>query len=154
MKLQGKLKRCNNRVISFELPYNVELEIGKDYSIDIKPYKSSRSLEQNALLWLLIGKIAKTQNKTEWEIYLDIMENCKVSPEYILALPQTEKSLKDAYRVVIPLDETRDVNGKTLTVYKCQIGSSKLNKEQFKEVLEYTFFICSEFGINTGVDWE
>lgn len=150
MKLKGKLTQLKEGLITFEVSHNVGLELGKDYSVEIKPYKDNRSLEQNALLWLLIGKLAKIQNKTEWEIYLDIMENCKVSPEYILALPQTEKMLKNSFRVVIPLDETREVNGKTLIVYKCQVGSSKLNKEQFKELLEYTLLICSEFGIYTG----
>ena len=58
MKIQAKLKRLSNNLITFELPYNIKLELGKDYTIDIKPYKSSRSLEQNALLWGLIQQIS------------------------------------------------------------------------------------------------
>ena len=119
----------------------------KTYDITIKEKKNRRSIDQNKLLWKLIGELAKTQDTTDWEMYLNIMKDCNISPEYILALPKAEKTLKEVYRVVIPLDETREVNGKTLTIFKCQIGSSKLDKEQFTQVIEYTIRLATGLGI-------
>lgn len=150
MKIRGKLKRCSHNTVSFEIPYNVELELGKDYTLDIKPYKSSRSLEQNALAWLLISKLAEKTANDKWSIYCAALEQCNQEAEFILALPQTEKSLKQSYRVVIPLDETREVNGKTLTIFKCYLGSSKFNSQQMKNFIDYLIQVCSEEGIYIG----
>ena len=153
MKIIAEIQKADEGVIVANYEgFIPELDLGKMYDIEIKEHKSKRSINQNALLWKLIGLIAKNQDKTDWDIYLDLMQNCNIQPEYILALPETIKSLKNAYRVVIPLDETREVNGKILTIFKCQIGSSKLNTKEFKELLDYTIKVCSELNIEMIFD--
>ena len=150
MKLTGEISKADEGIIIIN--YNgfltEKIDLEKVYDIEIKEHKSKRSLDQNKLLWQLIGLIAKNQNKSDWDIYLDLMQNCNIQPEYILALPETIKSLKSVYRVVIPLDETREVNGKILTIFKCQVGSSKLNTKEFKELLDYTIRLCGELDID------
>ena len=92
MKLKGKLKRCSYNVITFEIPYNVDLELGKDYNLDIKPYRSSRSLNQNSLLWGLIQQLSDETGNDPMDIYVSALENSNAKYEYIAALPQAEDS--------------------------------------------------------------
>lgn len=150
MKITGEIIKADEGmlIISYNGFLTDELDLTKVYDIKIKEHKDIRSLDQNALLWKLIGMIAKNQGKNDWDMYLDIMRNCNIAPEYVLGLPKAIKTLNRAYRVVIPLDETREVNNKVLTIYKCQLGSSKLDTAEFKELLDYTIMICSELNID------
>lgn len=149
MKFNGKMKKTSKHQLTVDFFTDLpSFDESKVYTFDIKERKNKRSSNQNKMFWELIGRIAKTQDKTDWEMYLDIMQNINIAPEYILALPQSEKSLKKVYRVVIPLDETREVKGKNLTIFKCQVGSSKLDKLQFAELLNYTIRLADSIGVN------
>lgn len=119
--------------------------------VEIKPYKSQRSLEQNRLLWALLGKMAnalsgnKRKVSTE-ECYCAMLEEANVSCDYILALPEAEAMLKKTFRVVQKIDE-RVVNGKTLNMYRYYIGSSKFDTKEMTELIEATLDKLAELGI-------
>ena len=105
----------------------------KKLEVEVKPYKSKRSLEQNKLLWVLLGKMAfamsgnKRKVSTE-ECYCIMLEEANVAYDYLLALPSAEPMLRKTFRVIRKLDE-REVNGKTLNLYQYFIGSSKYNTQ-------------------------
>lgn len=94
----------------------------KKLEVEVKPYKSKRSLEQNKLLWALLGKMAfamsgnKRKVSTE-ECYCIMLEEANVAYDYLLALPSAEPMLRKTFRVIRKLDE-REVNGKTLNLYQ------------------------------------
>jgi hypothetical protein len=119
--------------------------------VEIKPYKSQRSLEQNRLLWALLGKMAnalsgnKRKVSTE-ECYCAMLEEANVSCDYLLALPEAEAMLKKMFRVVQKIDE-RVVNGKTLNMYRYYIGSSKFDTKEMTELIEATLDKLAELGI-------
>lgn len=72
---------------------------GKKLEVETKIHKSQRSLEQNRLLWALLGKMAnalsgnKRKVSTE-ECYCVMLEEANVSYDYLLALPEAESLLK------------------------------------------------------------
>lgn len=119
--------------------------------IEIKPYKSQRSLEQNRLLWALLGKMAnalsgnKRKVSTD-ECYCAMLEEANVSYDYLLALPEAEPMLRETFRAVRKIDE-RVVNGKKLNLYKYFIGSSKFNTQEMTELIEATLDKLAELGI-------
>lgn len=124
---------------------------GVKLQVEIKPYKSQRSLEQNRLLWALLGKMAnalsgnKRKVSTE-ECYCAMLEEANVSCDYLLALPEAEPLLKKTFRVVRKIDE-RVVNGKRLNMYQYFIGSSKFNTQEMTELIEATLDRLAELGV-------
>ncbi len=123
----------------------------KKLEVDVKPHKSQRSLEQNRLLWALLGKMAfaMSGNKrkvTTEECYCIMLEEANVACDYLLALPEAEPMLKKTFRVVRKIDE-REVNGKTLNMYQYFIGSSKFNTQEMTELIEATLDKLAKLGI-------
>lgn len=129
---------------------------GNDYSleIDIRPYKSKRSIEQNRLMWEMLDMLSeKANNKRDseavWETYIIMLERFGAKYEYLMALPEAEKMLKEQFRASIKVEE-RDYNGKKMNIYKCFYGSSKFNT---KEMTEFINSIQEELR-ELGVDYE
>lgn len=61
-------------------PSDLEQLVGKDLSIDMKPWHDKRSSSANALLWHCIGQITVALNDekpdkryTKWDIYLNLL---------------------------------------------------------------------------------
>lgn len=153
MKFKTKLIEYKDGKLIFEYNgFTPELETKKVYSVEIKEYKSKRSINQNALMWKIIHAIALDTNNDEWDIYINGLEYCNQKAEYILALSEAEKHLKLAYRVVKKLDETIEVDGKTLTTFKCMLGSSKFNTTEFNKLLDYFIQLASELNISIEME--
>lgn len=128
------------------------LDLNKIYQIEIKEYKGKRSIEQNATAWFIISKIAEVTQNDKWQIYIEALRQAGQKAEYILALPQAEKQLKSVYRVVEVLDETREINGVTLTIFKCYLGSSKFNSAEMAKFIDYLLRLASENNIIIDLD--
>ncbi|MBQ8178021.1 MAG: recombination protein NinB [Clostridia bacterium] len=123
----------------------------KKFEVQIKEHRSQRSLEQNRLLWALLGKMAEAMsgNKrrvSSEECYCIMLEEANVKYDYMLALPEAEEMLRKTFRAIRKLDE-REVNGKTLNMYQYFIGSSKFNTKEMTELIETTLDKLAELGI-------
>lgn len=121
-------------------------------TVDCKPYKSRRSSDQNRLLWALLGKMAEalsgySRRITTEECYCDMLMEANVAFDYLLAIPEAEPTLRQSFRVIEKIGE-RDVNGKTLNMYRCFIGSSKFDTTQMNQLIEATFDKLAELGIS------
>ena len=120
--------------------------------IEVKAHKSQRSLEQNRLLWALLGKMAvamsgkKTKISSE-ECYCIMLEEANVTCDYLLALPEAEQALRQSFRVIRKVGE-REVNGKTLNLYQYFVGSSKYNIQEMTELIEAVLDKLAELGVN------
>ena len=147
MKLKGKLKRCSHNVITFEIPYNVKLDLGKDYTLEVKPYKSSRSLEQNSLLWGIIQQISDETGNDPMDIYIAALENANAKYDYIAALPQAEDDLKKVFRAVKPLGTMMTPKGVEMTTFKVWIGSSKFDCAEMTKLIDYVISRAEELNI-------
>jgi hypothetical protein len=135
-----KAKLINNRagIMVLEVANPLDIEINKDYLIEIKPYKSKRSIEQNALMWELITQIAQaTRGADKWEIYISGLEKANAEYDYFACLPEAENTLRAEFRAVKQMGLMPTPNGKILNVYKCFTGSSKYNTKQMTELIDY-----------------
>ena len=125
-----------------------------DYKLeaDIKKYHSKRTILQNSALWWLLGKLSEEINGDRSrtsvdEVYCMVLEEANVEYEFILALPETLEILRKSFRAIRKIDE-REVNGKTLDMYQCFIGSSKFNTKQMKVLIDNVLEKLDELDVN------
>lgn len=123
------------------------------YSIEVKEIKSKRSLQQNAYLWALIHEINLTLNDRpidDMDIYIMLLEKANVKFEYIACTKEAEQGLKKAFRAVKQVKETafKDKQGKSLIMYKCFLGSSKMDVKEFNMLIDTALDVANELDIN------
>lgn len=120
-------------------------------NISINEPKSKRSLEQNAMLWSLLTKLAEktagTKNPdTINALYCTVLEEANVQSSYIIAPPETEKKLKQTFRAIREIGK-REINGKSGILYQVFVGSSKFTTKEMSEFIDIVLDKCAEFGI-------
>lgn len=127
-----------------------ELQKDVPYRISCNAAKSKRTIEQNKLLWSLIHEInvaRGTERATDdWNIYIEALERAGAKYEYLAILPEAEELLKDQFRA-IKLMNSFEHNGRTFNSYKVFYGSSKMNKEEMKLLLETVLDMAAEMDI-------
>ena len=115
---------------------------------EVKEKKTTRSLQQNKLLWELIHKIAKQQNQEDMEVYCALLERADAKSEYIITATEMEEALRKTFRGV-KFIRKQLVNNKECNIYKVYLGSSKMNIKEMTELLDITIQLCSELEIPT-----
>ena len=115
---------------------------------EVKEKKTTRSLQQNKLLWELIHKIAKQQNQEDMEVYCALLERADAKSEYIITATEMEEALRKTFRGV-KFIRKQLVNNKECNIYKVYLGSSKMNTKEMTELLDVTIQLCSELEIPT-----
>lgn len=115
---------------------------------EVKEKKTTRSLQQNKLLWELIHKIAKQQNQEDMEVYCALLERADAKSEYIITATEMEEALRKTFRGV-KFIRKQLVNNKECKIYKVYLGSSKMNTKEMTELLDITIQLCSELEIPT-----
>ena len=124
-------------------------EIGKTYNIAFKKYYTSRSLQQNNLMWEIISRIAKETDNDDMEIYTQGLEKANCKAEFLLILPEALESIKKTFRA-IKICENREYNGKQMLVVKAYIGSSKYNSDEMTRLIHYFTQLAAELNIFIG----
>ena len=102
-------------------------------------------------MWALIHKIAshESQNMNEVEIYSLALEQANAKYIYVKALPEAEDILRKSFRAVRVVRPDEE-NGREFIIYKCFVGSSKLDtKEKYKgketsEIVDQIIFSKAE----------
>lgn len=115
---------------------------------EVKEKKTTRSLQQNKMLWELIHKIAKQQNQDDMEVYCTLLERADALSDYIITATEMEEALRKTFRGVSFIRK-QFVNNKECNIYKVYLGSSKMNTKEMTELLDITIQLCSELGIPT-----
>jgi hypothetical protein len=147
MKITADLIGNQGTWIIFDAGYDTKLEQGKKYNLEIKEHKTARSLEQNRMMWKIIQTIAKTTDNDETDIYIKGLEHANIKADFILGLPEIESNLRKMCRAV-KIMESREINGKTMLVYKIYIGSSKFNVMEMTELIEFFIRLAAEYNID------
>lgn len=131
--------------------YDIDLETDKDYIFEIKEVKSKRSLQQNKYMWALIHELShhENMNNTEVEIYTLALEEANSKYIYLLGTPEAEEELRKNFRAVKVVRPTIE-NGKEFIVYKCFIGTSKMDTKEMTKVLDIIIAWAEELGIDTN----
>ena len=149
IKVRQVFKNVDRQTMLIEnlLP-DINLEVGKEYFIEIKEVTPLRTKSQNAFMWQLIYKIANHEDmdRNEMEVYALALEQANAKYIFVDAVKEAEKELYKNFRAVRPLCPI-EVNGKELIRYKCFIGSSRLNVKEMSRVIDYLIFWASSLGI-------
>ena len=148
-------KNISNQMLLIEnLFTDLEIETNKEYVLELKEYKSKRTLQQNKYMWSLIHLIAnhESMQMNEVEIYTSALEEANAKYIYLLGVSEAENELRKNFRAVKVVRPTYE-NGKEFIVYKCFVGSSKLNTKEMKKLLDIIIAWAEELGIETNEEY-
>lgn len=143
--------------LAFEEQKSRKNKIEKILEVDMKPYKSKRSIEQNAALWFLLTKLAESVSGSKdkisvEEMYCEMLEEANVESEFILAPKEIEESLRKSFRAIrekgTRIIEDKNGENKEMTVYQCFVGSSKYDTKQMYDLITQTLYRLDAEGIN------
>lgn len=125
----------------FRLQYD-ELK-DKPLEITIKPYRKKRSLDQNSLLWEILGKIADKLRAGKDEVYLTMLKRYGQGG-VIKVQPQNEQAILSALKYYEPHEKLYTDKDK---YYRVWAGSSGYNTEEFGILLDGVVSEAKEMGI-------
>lgn len=152
MKDIVSIKILKNNILALKMNRPIDLDQEKRYEVDIKEYKSKRSLEQNRYLWLLITEITKAQNggianqDNITETYTNLLEMANAKFDFILCPPNAIKEFKKRFRAI-------RINGtvliKTVEYTQLQVfyGSSTMNTKEMSQLIDCVLDYAYEVGI-------
>ena len=153
MKDVVNIKVLKNNVLALKMNRPIDLDPNKRYEVDIKEYKSKRSLEQNRYLWKLITEIAKVENggitnqDNITETYTNLLEKANAKFEFILCPPDAIKEFKKRFRAI-------RINGtviiKTVEYTQLQVfyGSSTMNTKEMSQLIDCVLDYAYEVGVH------
>lgn len=150
VKLNSIFRSNDRQVLVLENQYynDLELQQDKEYEIEIKEWKSSRTKRQNAYIWALIHELSKYWNEDDIDIYCKALQDVGAKYEDLVGTEEIEKSLRKSFRAV-KIIRPFIQNGKKFYVYRCYLGSSKFNREEMGLLIDKIIEWASECGINT-----
>jgi hypothetical protein len=145
----------NNIILQFKVSdYNSkifleELEKEKNYNLEIKEVKSKRSLQQNALLWKIIGDIAEISKKDIMNIYIQILVLAKAKNDYIKTpnLEVIENLKKSSVFRAIDLVRTENFGNRKEYVVNCFYGSSKMSVKEMNLLIDTAINFAENYGL-------
>lgn len=119
----------------------------KPHTVEIEPLKRKRSLDANAYLWVLMGKMAEVLKTSKDEIYLEMLARYGVFT-HIVVKPNMVDKVKAEWKLVRELGEVT-VNGKAGTQLQCFFGSSTYDSREFSHLLDGVISEAKDLGIDT-----
>lgn len=144
-------RNIRNQMLLIEnLFSDIDIEPNKEYVLELKEARSKRSLQQNKFMWALIHQIAdhKDMNMKEIEIYTSALEEANAKYIYLMGIKEAEDELRKNFRAVKVVRPTIE-NGKEYIIYKCFVGSSKLDTKEMNKLLDIVISWAEELGIET-----
>ena len=133
------------------------LDNTKDYIVEIKEVKSKRSLEQNRLLWAMLGELEKATDESMMNWYHKALIDARAKIEYLLGTESMFATLitfKDfrSVRIVGKRIVTNKNNEEVeMNVYELIMGTSKMNVKEMNKVIDVVLGYCAELGIDTDL---
>jgi hypothetical protein len=121
--------------------------------INIKQYKSSRSKQQNDLMWKVISLISDEQNGSHREedlmnVYANLLYRANVKYVIVAAVREAKPILESQFRYVVELPNSMTTEkGKTLVAFKCYIGSSHFDTKEMSLMIDTVIDYATEVGI-------
>ena len=133
---------------------DIDIDPNKEYVLELREARNKRTLQQNKFMWALIHQIATHQDMSmnEVEIYTSALEEANAKYIYLLGIKEAEDELKKNFRAVKVVRPTIE-NGKEYIVYKCFVGSSKLDTKEMNKLLDIIISWASELGIETNEEY-
>ena len=145
--------------LSFSRKQRLTLELDADFreeydklhdkpvEIIIKRYREKRSLDANAYLWALIGKIADALRESKEEIYFDMLKRYGQGGAVSVEQKYAE-DFKRSYKYNDFLGSST-LNGKTFQHFRFWVGSSEYNTEEMSILIDGVVYEAKNLGIET-----
>lgn len=156
MRFDTKNISVFNKTLMIPVPYGYEeqmddvlrlLKDGKEITVKIEQKRKNRSMNANAMMWVLLNNLAVKLHTSAWEVYLEMLRKYG-SSTFMKGLPETENHLKKQFRIVVDRGETtmndEGVKGRIFQLYW---GSSTYDTKEFSHLLEGVISECKEQGI-------
>lgn len=134
-----------------------QLKSDEEYFVEISKQTKKRSLNQNAMLWALIGEINEKVNGTKSaddsiQIYIQIVKMTGAKVETLTMRKDAYEDFKartsDVFRGYTVVYEWRNRNGVEFVQVLCYYGTSKLNTEEMSAVIDKTLEYAAEVGLD------
>lgn len=125
-----------------------ELECDVDYSVEIKPVKSKRSIQQNKLLWAMLHQLEVVTKELAIDWYVKALTETGAVVDYVWAREKTEDSLKKQFRAVIKV-KPHKIEDSEGWLYRVIVGSSKFTVAEMNELIDTVLRYCNEHNIET-----
>ena len=112
---------------------------------EIKAHKEKRTLTQNAYMWSLINEIANKMRLSKEDTYL------KMIKDYSQSMLVTIKADIDVTKFFKYYEFEREtkINGVEFKIYKVYEGSSQMDKNEFRVLLDGVIQEAEQLGICT-----
>ena len=134
------------------LPEYEKLKDREKLRIKAVQYRKKRSLDSNAYLWVLLGKMADVLRADKWDIYLKMLKRYG-KYTYIVVKPNVVDAVKKQWREVEELGPI-NLNGQEGIQLLCYFGSSTYDSKEFSVLLDGVISECKELEIETLDDIE
>lgn len=125
---------------------------GKLLDVEIKVHRNRRSLNANAYLWVLLGKLADVLHTNKDDLYLLMLERYGVFT-HIIVKPEAVERVKAEWRTVRELGKGRVGNLEGVQL-QCYFGSSTYNTKEMATLIDGVVSECRDVGIETIPDEE
>lgn len=112
---------------------------------EVKEHKAKRTLTQNAYLWSLINKLANKMRLSKEETYIKMLK------DYSQVAKVTVRADIDVSRFFKYYEFEREtqINGVKFNIYKVYEGSSQMDKNEFRTLLDGIIQEAQQLGICT-----
>lgn len=130
---------------------NSEFLDGRELDLSLKEFKPKRSLNANAYMWALIGKIAEAMRISQDEVYHKMLCDYGTYEKedgvtQILSIRADAKLTGWLWIHTKPI-KTVDLEGKKFTHYALIKGSSDYNTKEMSFLLDGVIYEAKELGI-------
>lgn len=121
---------------------------GKVLEVEIKIKRKRRSLNANAYLWEVLGRMAAAVLKSDKDsVYLMMLERYGVYT-HVCVKSATVERVKQEWRTVRELGEIT-INGQKAVQLQCYFGSHTYNSKEFSVLLDGVLSEAAQLGIET-----
>lgn len=151
MKDICKAKVLKNNVLALKMTRPFQIDESKKYEVNIQEYRSKRSLEQNAYMWLLISEIDKKLNgerpSEPIDVYIQCLQRANAKYDFIYILHEAVNELKKKFRAMEYIGNV-EVNGVMLENWKIYYGSSTMNTKEMSNLIDCVLDYANEVGVD------
>lgn len=153
MKIKAKLKYVEDKGYETQLTFATTMlrEVPKKGDYEITEIGTSRSLNQNAMLWGLINQICRVEDGDEKgrdEKYLQLLEMSGAKTTLVSMPVEAVEQFKALVRHIRVLD-TYEEGEKQMATVEVFYGSSTFNTKEMTNLIDTTIWYASQLGIDT-----
>ena len=143
MKFETNTLNIFNGCVTIPVPCSLQCDLqslqervsdGKSLQVEIDVKRKKRSLNANAYLWTLLGKMADVLKTDKDSLYLIMLERYGLFFHTIIR-PSAVERFKRSQKLVRELGPVK-VNGQEGIQFQCYVGSSNYNSKEFSVLLD------------------